>query len=168
MLFERREDHRASINESNIHLIRHIYVRFNPSCSCTEKVLLTSPGFEQYSAVVKILALSSSVHHGFGGNQDIYIGEARLRRDTDPQLIRLIDRYPNYEVGLRHSILAQHRSLRMKVVRNEGCDQAAKNVFLSQSEADLFSDTLRGSLSQSPHEIVPCFLIRHDATRLAK
>lgn len=119
------------------------------------------------SAAVSVMALGSSVHHGFAGNRDVYLARIQIK-GQDAQIAKLVDSYPSSDAPIRRSILIERRSLRMMLLRDEECDSPGKQFFLGNDESNIFDTASRDALKQASGENLTCFQIVHEATRLPK
>jgi hypothetical protein len=122
---------------------------------------------KQQKAEVSILAISSSVHSGAGGNQEIYLANIVLRGGAH-QMAKLVDAYPSLYFSIQRSILTDRHLLRMTLVRNTTCDSIGKGFFLEPDDTNIFDPSARSALNDQASERIPCFKVIHDATRLAK
>lgn len=118
-------------------------------------------------ATLTILAFSSIVRMS-SGNQDTYLAEVSSGEDGLRGLIKLVDRYRGADDPIRRIWLVQLHPLQMVLVRDEGCDSEANLVHISPAEADIFDPSVRPRFAEQGQEIIPCFLVDHKATRLAK
>jgi hypothetical protein len=130
-----------------------------------------NPVFEtrakERGATVSIMALTSIVHRGFSGNEDVYLADVGFK-EGEHELARLVDFYPASANPIQRTILTERHSLKMRLTRTPNCDTAYRNVLVATREANIFDASVRATLSGQPDEVVPCFRIAHDATRLAK
>jgi hypothetical protein len=122
---------------------------------------------KQQKAEVSILAISSSVHSGASGNQEIYLAEIVLK-GTAHQMAKLVDAYPSIYFPIQRSVLADRHLLHMTLVRNPDCDSTGKTFFLAAGDTNIFDPSTRSALNDQASEKIPCFYVVHDATRLAK
>jgi hypothetical protein len=132
----------------------------------TQNPVYTTPTIKQ-SATVTIMALSTSVHHGFAGNQEIYLADIELK-GKGHQVAKLVDSYSPSGPQIRRSILIEHHPLRMTLVRDADCDTTGQRFFLGTDEANIFDAATRDALKDHATEPIPCFNVIHEATRLAK
>ncbi len=124
------------------------------------------PPAREQRARIEILAIGTSVHQGFSGNEEVYLAEVSFRGHA-PQLAKLVDDYPSTEEPILHSVLAAHRKLSMSLTPNPECDSKGRSFFLS-SQTNTFDPSTRQRLRESGEGIVPCFKVDHLATRLAR
>ena len=130
-----------------------------------------NPVFEtkvkERGATVSIMALTSVVHRGFSGNEDIYLADIGFKQG-EHELARLVDFYPASANPIQRSVLTERQNLKMRLTRTTNCDTPYKNVMVATREANIFDASVRTALSGQPDEVLPCFRVAHDATRLAK
>lgn len=120
---------------------------------------------KQYASVV-ILATSSSVHIG-SGNQEIYLAEISIH-GAEQQLAKLVDRYSVVDYPVRASLLREHRTLKMHLIRHERCDVEEQNFFLPRNPKMIFDESAQSKLKENAAWVIPCYLVVHEDTRLAK
>ena len=56
----------------------------------------------------------------------------------------------------------------MRLTRSPGCDVPYKDVLVATPSANIFDASVRATLAAQPDEVLPCFKVSHDATRLTK
>ncbi|SFR99836.1 hypothetical protein SAMN05421771_0422 [Granulicella pectinivorans] len=117
-------------------------------------------------AKVSIMAISTSIHQAFAGNQDTYLADVALK--DGHQTARLIDRYSGNGDPIRRSILTDRKQLVMHLIRKPSCDMVSSSFFLGRTDYDVFDTASRLALSQTPDAVIPCYLVVHDHTKLAK
>jgi hypothetical protein len=120
-----------------------------------------------HKAEVKVLAISSSTHSGVSGNQEIYLAEVRFK-GTTLQIAKLVDTYQSTGFAIRRSVLTDRHLLRMTLVRNPDCDSTGESFFLPAGDSNVFDSSAGSALSERASENIPCFMVVHEATRLAK
>jgi hypothetical protein len=101
---------------------------------------------KQQKAEVSILAISSSVHSGAGGNQEIYLANVVLKGGAH-QMAKLVDAYPSLYFSIQRSILADRHLLRMILVGNQDCDSIGRSFFLAADGANIFDPSARSALN---------------------
>ena len=149
-----------------------------PACFATIAVLICcapgrsqNPVFEtkvkERGATVSVMALTSVVHRGFSGNEDIYLADIGFK-EGEHELARLVDFYPASANPIQRSVLTERHSLKMRLTRTPNCDTPYKNAMVATREANVFDASVRATLAGQPDEVVPCFRVTHDATRMAK
>jgi hypothetical protein len=119
------------------------------------------------SAEVKILAISSSIEAGAGGSQEIYLADVRFGASTH-QMAKLVDAHPRHYSPILRSVLVSRHLLRMTLVRDPNCDSTGKDFFLAPGDSNIFDPSTRSILNDQASEVIPCFLVIHEDTRLAK
>jgi hypothetical protein len=117
-------------------------------------------------AKVSIMAISTTIHQAFAGNQETYLADVSLK--DGHQTARLIDLYSGNGDPIRRSLLTDRKQFVMHLVRQPSCDIASNHFFLDRSDYNVFDTASRLALSQTPDAILPCYLIVHDKTRIAK
>jgi hypothetical protein len=117
-------------------------------------------------AKVSIMAISTSVHQAFAGNQDTYLADVALK--DGHQTARLIDRYGGSGDPIRRSILLDRKQLVMHLIRKPSCDIVSSNLFLGRTDYDIFDTASRTALAQTPDAVLPCYYVVHELTKLAK
>jgi len=117
-------------------------------------------------AKVSIMAISTSVHQAFAGNQDTYLADVALK--DGHQTARLIDRYGGNGDPIRRSILLDRKQLVMHLIRKPSCDIVSSNLFLGRTDYDIFDTASRTALAQTPDAVLPCYYVVHELTKLAK
>lgn len=118
------------------------------------------------TAKVSIMAISTSVRQEFAGNQDVYLADVTLK--DGHQTARLIDLYSGNGSPIRRSILVDRKQLLMHLVRKPSCDIPSSKFFLGRTDYDIFDTASREALTATPDATLPCYLVIHDKTRLAK
>lgn len=98
----------------------------------------------KHNATVKILAVSSSIHIG-SGSQEIYLANISFSK-IDHQLAELVDRYSANGYPVRHSLLREHRTLKMLLIRREQCDVNGQELFLPDNPEMIFDTKVRTEL----------------------
>ena len=138
---------------------------------CCVSGVSQNPVFEtrakERGATVSIMALTSAVHRGFSGNEDVYLADIGFKQG-EHELARLVDFYPASATGIQRGILTERHSLKMRLTRTPNCDTAYRNAMVATPEANIFDGAVRAKLSAQPDEVIPCFKVNHDATRLLK
>lgn len=119
-----------------------------------------------HRADVNILAISSSVHLG-SGSQEVYLADVSFQKGA-PQLAKLVDMYSANGYPVRQALLREHRALQMELIRQEQCDVKGREFFLPSDPDMAFDLNVRVELKDRAEATIPCFLVIHDATRLAK
>lgn len=120
----------------------------------------------EHNATVGILAISSSIHIG-SGNQEIYLADISFR-GIEHQLAKLVDVYSVNGYPVRLPLLRERRLLRMRLMRHEQCDVKGQLFFLSDDPAMVFDLSIHAQLKNHAEDVIPCYAVGHDATRLAK
>lgn len=137
--------------------------------SCPLYVLGQSTAFthnlKSVSVHAKILARSTSVRQIFAGNEDVYLADILV--NGQHKMAKLVDSYPDAGSPVRSDLLADLHPLRMKLVRDFECDVKGSTFFLGRDSL-IFDPAVRDDLNSHASEIIPCYRVDHDATRLAK
>jgi hypothetical protein len=120
---------------------------------------------ETTKAEVNVLAISSSIHPSRGSNQEVYLANIRLKGNFI-QLVKLVDTYSPDSLPIRRAILIERHLLQMTLIRNPQCDSTGLNFFLGSGETNIFDANTRNALNDHPTEMIPCFNVVHEATRL--
>jgi len=120
---------------------------------------------KQQKAEVNVLAISSSIHPSRGSNQEVYLANIRLKGNFI-QLVKLVDTYSPDSLPIRRAILIERHLLQMTLIRNPQCDSTGLNFFLGSGETNIFDANTRNALNDHPTEMIPCFNVVHEATRL--
>jgi hypothetical protein len=122
-------------------------------------VLAQNPVYDsstkQQKAEISILAISSSVHSGGSGNQEIYLADVLLKGNAH-QMAKLVDAYPPTGFPIRRSVLVNRHLLRMTLVRNPDCDSTGGSFFLAPGGANIFEASTRSALNGQAAERIPC------------
>jgi hypothetical protein len=121
----------------------------------------------EQKATVGVLAISSSVHTGAGGNQEIYLADVTVKGSSH-QLAKLVDVYPSIDFPIQRSLLAERHPLQMTLIRDSQCNTTGQKFFLRSDDANIFDASTRRTLHDNATETIPCFRVLHNATRLAK
>jgi hypothetical protein len=128
--------------------------------------VFTTPG-KGLTAKVSIMAISTAVHQEFAGNQDTYLADVTLK--DGHQTARLIDLYSGNGSPIRRSILIDREQLVMHLIRKPSCDIPTAKFFLGRTDYDVFDAGSRTLLASNPPDAtIPCYLVDHDKTKLAK
>lgn len=117
-------------------------------------------------AKVTIMAISSTVHQAFAGNQDTYLADVALKEGHE--MARVIDLYSGNGSPIRRSVLLDRKQLAMHLVRQPNCDIVSSKFFLGPTDYDVFDAASRSALSANPDAVLPCYRVVHDQTKLAK
>ena len=136
-----------------------------PFSLAAENPVFTVPT-KKLTAKVSIMAISTSIHQAFAGNQDTYLADVALK--DGHETARLIDRYSGNGDPIRRSVLVDRKQLVMHLVRYPGCDIPASKFFLGRTDYDVFDAASRTVLTEKPDAIIPCYHVVHDQTKLAK
>ena len=130
-----------------------------------------NPVFEtkvrERTATVNIMALTAVTHRGFSGNQDTYLADIGFKQG-EHELARLVDFYPQAANPIQRSVLSDRHALKMRLTRTPVCDIPYKDVLVATPSANIFDASIRSTLAAQPDEVLPCFKVAHDATRLTK
>lgn len=118
-------------------------------------------------AQVTMLAVSSSSHQSFAGNQEIYLADLQTK-GGDHQFVRLIDQYPGYGLPIRDSLLRDRTLFTMRVTREPECDVPGSTIFLAPTDRVVFNASVRDSLQSHDAEMVPCYKTLHSTIQIAK
>lgn len=135
-------------------------------CATAQNLVFDSPAKRQ-KAEVSVLAISSSVHSGASGNQEIYLADVHLNGGSH-QMAKLVDAYPVMGVPIQRSVLVDRHLLRMTLIRNPECDSTGKSFFLAPDDTKIFETGTRTALNDHAAERIPCFNVVHETIRLAK
>ena len=114
-----------------------------------------------------MLAVSSSSRQSFAGNQEIYVAELQ-RRNGDRELVRLVDQYPGFGLGIRESLLRSRTLFSLRLTREPECDVVGSQVFLPSSDRAVFNPAVREALQARQADVVPCYRAIHGTIRIAK
>jgi hypothetical protein len=136
-----------------------------PHLPAQKTVYETTP--PQRGARVTILALSTSVHQNFAGNQDTFLADIAFK-DGDHQTARLIDQYPSADSPIQRTLFTDHRQFNMRLIRTPRCDAPAKDFFLYAGDAYVYDGSARTTLAADPSAMIPCYKIVHRQTKLVK
>ena len=119
------------------------------------------------NASVTMLAVSSSSHQSFAGNQEIYLADLQTK-GGEHQFVRLVDQYPGYGLPIRDSLLRDRTLFTMHVTREPECDVPGSEIFLAPTDAVVFNGAVRDSLHSRGTELVPCYKTLHSTIQIAK
>ena len=124
------------------------------------------PTDKPHRAEVRILILSTAAHQGFAGNEEVYLAEISFKSGEN-QLAKLVDTFSSSKQPIRRTVLLDHHPLRMVLTRKQECDSVRRDFFVGRDDNifDLSAVTILKTLA---NESLPCFVVDHDATRLAK
>ena len=122
---------------------------------------------QEIGAEVSILALSSTIRHGWSGNQEIYVADVSSKAASH-RLARLVDIYPSDDQPIQFALLADRQILSMRLLRTPECDIPSAEIFLPADERFVFDAGARTSLKQHTGKLVPCFHVIHEATRVKR
>ena len=114
-----------------------------------------------------VILLESSSAHTYSGNQETYVANLKLAGQKEAQLVKIVDRYPSYGFHIDRSVLALSRPLRVHVTRDPGCDTPANQIASPSNKQGEFAPEVRQKLQERGAEVLPCFLLDHNTTRLA-
>lgn len=124
-----------------------------------------------FTATVEVLAQVSAIHSAYAGNQQTYLArEAGTKSDAPGRMLLLEDRSIEAADPIRRSLLREHHLLRMRLVRDEGCDRRASHIVLEGTTSEVYREEVRGILSERAGDPgkIPCYQVEHAATHLAK
>jgi hypothetical protein len=116
------------------------------------------------AARVNVLALGGSVRV-YTSREEIYLASVSTHERTY-HLAKLVDSYSSDGNPILKSVLIEHRQLRMTLVRNPQCDTTGRRFFLSLDDTNIFDLSTRSHLLDHDADIIPCFLVIHEATHL--
>lgn len=118
------------------------------------------------TAIVKILAISTSVHQGFAGDQEVYLAEISRRHGEKTEFVTLVD---TYSLGkpIRRALLTDRHAFRMKLTRDPQCDEKGNQVYLGEN-SNIFDASIVDVMAAHANDRISCFKVDHDATRLMK
>lgn len=146
--------------------IGNVFVAVSLGVMSSLGVLGQNPVYQQpvkeISVHATILALSTAVHQNFAGNEYTYIAEVSLPKQGQ-QVVKLVDKFPASQNPIRPDLLVNHHSFRMTITRDYTCDGA----FLG-NESQIYDPSSVKALTAEERAQMPCYRIKHDATRLAK
>lgn len=118
-------------------------------------------------AQVRILAVSSSSHQSFAGNQDVYLADVSTK-GTEHQFVKLVDQYPGFGLPIRQDLLNHEQVFDMEVTREPECDAAATDIFLRPGDSVLYDASVRDTLTTHAADAIPCYKTLHQTIKLAK
>ena len=87
-------------------------------------------------ARVKFLATSTLIRGTFGPNEDTYLAELSLNKDSEHVLIRLIDAYPNEAPPLSREDLTAPSGITLRVRRDFECDRPYEQMITRTAPGD--------------------------------
>lgn len=128
---------------------------------------VSGPHERSEPATAVMLAESTSAHT-YSGNQDVYVATVTRAGKHEPQLAKLVDRYPGYGYKIDRAALESSRTLRVRITRDRSCDTRAEEIFLPTSKDRDFDPDLRQTLDEHKGEVVECYLLQHDLTRVTR
>ena len=70
--------------------------------------------------------------------------------------------------SMRASLLRDHRTLKMHLIRQEQCDVIGQDFFLPRNPKRIFDESAQLRLKENAAMMIPCYLVVHEDTRLAK
>lgn len=118
-------------------------------------------------AHVRILAVSSTSHQSFAGNQDVYLADVSTKA-TEHQLVKLVDQYPGFGLPIRQDLLHNQQLFDMQVTREPECDAVATDIFLRPGDSVLYDASVRDTLTTHAADAIPCYKTLHQTIKLAK
>lgn len=118
-------------------------------------------------AQVRILAVSSSSHQSFAGNQDVYLADVSTK-GSEHQFVKLVDQYPGFGLPIRQDLLHSQQTFDMQVTREPECDARAADVYLRPGDSVLYDGSVRDTLNTHAAEAIPCYKTLHQTIKLAK
>jgi hypothetical protein len=136
-----------------------------PLVLAAQNPVYITPG-KQLVAKVAIMAIGTAVHQEFAGNQDTYLADVALK--DGHRTARLIDLYSGNGSPIRRSLLTERKPFVMHLIRQPNCDVASGRFFLGRTDYNVFDTASRAALAENPEANIPCYLVVHDKTRLAK
>lgn len=83
-------------------------------------------------------------------------------------MAKLMDTYSADGSPILASVLAERRPLLMTLSRNPECDAAGGSFLLGGPDAKIFDPRAAAALRAHASDVLPCFTVDHEATRLAK
>jgi hypothetical protein len=87
-------------------------------------------------ARVTFLATSTLIRGTFGPNEDTYLAELSLDKDSEHVLIRLIDAYPNEAPPLSQQDLIAPSGITLRVRRDFECDRPYGQMIIRTAPGD--------------------------------
>ncbi|WP_156993797.1 hypothetical protein [Terriglobus sp. TAA 43] len=118
-------------------------------------------------AHVRILAVSSSSHQSFAGDQDTYLADVSTK-DNEHQFVKLVDQYPGFGLPIRPDLLRNQQVFEMEVTREPECDAHASDIYLRPSDSVLYDGSVRDTLNTHAADAIPCYKTLHQTIKLAK
>ena len=132
-----------------------IWASGSPMSYLRAENLLFDPTTKTMHANVHLVALTSAARQGFAGSQDTYL--AILREKGHEEVIRLVDRYPSFDVPMRPSVWRQS-DLHVRLRRSNDCDTEAGSL------DPVLMHSLQGGIAKGS---IPCYIVDHRYTRVA-
>ena len=119
-----------------------------------------------HKATVSILAVSTSTHQSWAGNQDVYLADISLK-DGEHQLAKVVDQYEGYGYPIRQRVLRDHSLLKIQLVRVTECDTLGSKIYLP-ADARIFDASAPDELRNHAADIIPCYRTMHKTIKLVK
>jgi hypothetical protein len=119
-----------------------------------------------HKATVSILAVSTSTHQSWAGNQDVYLADISIK-DGDHQLAKVVDQYEGYGYPIRPAVLRDRELLKMQIVRVTECDTLGSKIFLP-ADARVFDASTRDTLRSHAGDMIPCYRTLHKTIKIIK
>jgi hypothetical protein len=117
-------------------------------------------------ARVHFVANSTFLRSSEGQNEDAYLAELHLAKQSDAILARLIDSYPSGYPSLTHEVLTAANGTVLPVQRDEECDLPFQNISLRTAPGDLMAIlperlNYHPSLERTPapETVLPCYRV---------
>ena len=118
-------------------------------------------------AQVRILAVSSSSHQSFAGNQDVYLADISTK-GSEHQFVKLVDQYPGFGLPIRQDLLHNQQVFDMEVTREPECDASTTDIYLRPGDSVLYDASVRERLQTHAAEPIACYKTLHQTIKLAK
>jgi len=121
---------------------------------------------DAHPATVSVLAVSTSTHQSWAGNQDVYLADISMK-DGEHRFAKVVDQYEGYGYPIRPAVLKARELLKIQLVRVTECDTLGSKIYLP-ADARVFDASTRDTLRARADEMIPCYRTLHKTIKIVK
>lgn len=118
-----------------------------------------------FNAHVQVLALVSSTHQVYAGDQQNFVA-ALLGKDGTEEPVLLVDQFRAAGDPIKPSLLRGHAKFGMRLTRQERCDHSAAETYTMLDPLKTYDAGVLEGLKEHGPAILPCFMVDHEQTRV--
>jgi len=124
---------------------------------------------DAHPATVSILAVSTSTHQSWAGNQDVYLADITIKggKEGEHRFAKVVDQYEGYGYPIRPAVLKARELLKIQLTRVTECDTLGSKIYLPP-DARIFDVSTRDTLRAHADEMIPCYRTLHKTIKIIK